>query len=71
MSVGNLSNPLEGPTADYPADGPELKRCEQCGRVGVRGFQTYTTHAPAPITVCAAKAACRKRWPRTAPVDFA
>jgi ribosomal protein L28 len=52
------------------------RRCEQCGREGVRGFRTI----PAvfvdwlqgrgvepfwnpPITVCAAEKACRRRWP--------
>ncbi|MFF3300941.1 hypothetical protein [Streptomyces sp. NPDC002908] len=71
MAVGNLGNPLEGPTADYPADGPDLKRCEQCGRVGIRLFETLKTHGWKPITVCSAKAACRKRWPKQQTDDAA
>jgi hypothetical protein len=43
-------------------------RCEQCGRVGTRGFKVlgdFTDergHIPR-IVVCAAVTACRKRWP--------
>lgn len=57
-----------------------MKRCHQCGRTGTRGFTT----APAatvdyipdiepfevgPFVECASKAACRKRWPKTAMED--
>lgn len=49
------------------------RQCEQCGRVGTRGFKTYpAVRLPshlgggmtAPITVCLADKACRSRWPR-------
>lgn len=52
------------------------RRCDQCGRVGSRGFRSLPAE---PIelngmvvveadqfTECAAKAACRKRWPKPA-----
>lgn len=45
-------------------------RCEQCGRVGTRGFKRYPTFthhmfgAIPPITVCSNTNACRKRWPK-------
>jgi hypothetical protein len=39
------------------------QRCEQCGRVGTRGFKTIpATEYTTPITVCANGNACRKRW---------
>lgn len=50
--------------------------CAQCGRVGTRAFKTlpavYVDWRPCgvepfwtdPITICAAVAACRRRWPR-------
>jgi len=53
----------------------DSRRCEQCGREGVRGFRTIPAvfvdwlrgvepfWNPA-ITVCAAEKACRARWPR-------
>jgi hypothetical protein len=45
------------------------RRCEQCGREGVRGFRRLggfdTPHGYAPpLTVCANGNACRKRWPK-------
>lgn len=50
------------------------QRCEQCGRVGVRGFRTYPDedvfHGDQLVaaahcrTECANKNACRKRWPK-------
>ncbi|MFF4090363.1 DNA translocase FtsK [Streptomyces nigra] len=53
-----------------PADGSKardvfVRRCEQCGRVGRRGFQTLANEEQdVPITVCANKVACRRRWPK-------
>ena len=52
--------------------GAKKQRCEQCGRRGTRGFtvligevegDTLTVNIP-PITTCANKNACRKRWPK-------
>ncbi|MEU6342177.1 hypothetical protein ABZ883_14695 [Streptomyces sp. NPDC046977] len=45
---------------------PAPASCEQCGRTGSRGFRTLTAPDIKPITVCANKAACRKRWPKPA-----
>jgi hypothetical protein len=46
---------------------PPLPYCQQCGRIGNRGFRTFPanpeTGAPA-ITVCANTTACAKRWPK-------
>ncbi|MFF7147536.1 hypothetical protein ACFZAO_05615 [Streptomyces griseoaurantiacus] len=45
-------------------------RCEQCGRTGTRGFRTLTDDEHnVRITVCTAKTACRKRWPKQARDD--
>jgi len=49
-----------------PADGSKsrdlyARYCEQCGRVGKRGFKNLIDPS---ITVCANKNACRKRWPK-------
>ena len=45
---------------------PTLPYCQQCGRIGNRGFRTFPanpeTGAPA-ITVCVNTTACAKRWP--------
>ena len=51
-----------------PADGSKsraiyVKCCEQCGRIGKRGFETLARD-DVSITVCTARAACRKRWPK-------
>ncbi|MEE6264945.1 hypothetical protein V2E29_04690 [Streptomyces diastatochromogenes] len=65
MTIASHSNPLTGPQPAGAASGPELQRCEQCGRVGVRGFRVLpATEYTKPITLCASKAACRKRWPK-------
>ncbi|MFE0845315.1 DNA translocase FtsK [Streptomyces rochei] len=53
-----------------PADGSRaravyVRRCEQCGRIGKRGFQTIDGDEHT-VTQCAARAACRKRWPKPA-----
>lgn len=49
------------------------RHCEQCGRTGTRGFTTIPgvtlphptlNLATDPITICANKNACRKRWPK-------
>ena len=51
-----------------PADGSKardvyVKYCEQCGRIGKRGFRKLINEHGS-LTVCTAKAACRKRWPK-------
>ncbi|MGW8703296.1 DNA translocase FtsK [Streptomyces eurythermus] len=59
-----------------PADGSNArelhaKYCEQCARVGRRGFRTLTNDEHGiSVTVCANKNACRKRWPKP-PIDEA
>lgn len=60
----------------------EIKRCEQCGRTGTRGFRFFPAEdvifddagqvaiIPAlSMTECANKTACRKRWPKTRDED--
>lgn len=55
-----------------PADGSKARDvharyCEQCGRIGRRGFKTLADDEHGiSITVCANKNACRKRWPKPA-----
>ena len=55
-----------------PADGSRardvfVRRCEQCGRIGKRGFQTLTNDEhDIRITECSNRTACRKRWPKPA-----
>jgi len=71
----NLLNDMQergyvGPANGSAARTIHVQRCEQCDRIGVRGFTTYPKHEPRPLTVCSNKAACRKRWP-TPPVDEA
>jgi hypothetical protein len=48
---------------------PGTKKCDQCGRTGTRLFETLTAPGFPPITLCTAKAACRKRWPKPARDD--
>ncbi|CAM5249846.1 hypothetical protein SGLAM104S_01599 [Streptomyces glaucescens] len=58
-----------------PADGSRarnvfVRRCEQCSRIGKRGFKTLASEEhDVQITVCSNRAACRKRWPRPARDD--
>jgi hypothetical protein len=47
------------------------QRCEQCGRVGTRGFKTVGGEyefegrlVGQSYTVCASTQACRRRWPK-------
>ncbi|MEU5742007.1 DNA translocase FtsK [Streptomyces tendae] len=55
-----------------PADGSKartvhVRRCEQCGRIGKRGFHTHIDDKhDIRIRVCANRTACRKRWPKPA-----
>jgi hypothetical protein len=68
----NLLDELEQRGYVGPADGTKarnihVRRCEQCGRIGKRGYQTLGDDDHGiRITVCANKAACRKRWPKPA-----
>ncbi|MFD4547224.1 DNA translocase FtsK [Streptomyces sp. NPDC058466] len=66
-----LLNELEQQGHVGPADGSKsrdvhVRCCEQCGRIGKRGFKNFIDPS---ITVCANKAACRKRWPKPARDD--
>jgi DNA translocase FtsK/SpoIIIE-like protein len=54
---------LVGPAHGSRSRDVYVQRCEQCGRVGRRGFRTHSSEH-AEVTVCASKTACRKRWPR-------
>ena len=59
-----------GPAEGSRARNVLARRCEQCGRIGRRGFHTHADHERGIyITVCANKAACRKRWPTPARDD--
>jgi hypothetical protein len=51
-------------TCRHQVTASEVRRCEQCGREGTRFFTTLAAPGVAPITVCTAKAACRKRRPK-------
>ena len=69
--ANNLLNELERQGHVGPADGSKsrdvyARYCEQCGRIGKRGFKNLIDPA---ITVCANKNACRKRWPKPARDD--
>lgn len=50
-----------------------FKKCDQCGRVGTRGFKTVPithkgpTDGIASFTVCVNNRACQGRWLR--PID--
>lgn len=67
MTTNGHTNPLEGPPLARFAAGPELQRCSQCGRLGVRGYRMLTNDEhDIRITLCANKNACRKRWPKPA-----
>ncbi|MFF3998554.1 DNA translocase FtsK [Streptomyces cyaneofuscatus] len=59
-----------GPAFGSHARDVYVRRCDQCGRIGKRAFSVLEAPGIAPITVCTAKTACRKRWPKP-PVDDA
>lgn len=73
--AANLLDELEKRGHVGPADGTKARTvyvrcCEQCGRIGRRGFRTLASEEQdVRITVCTAKAACRKRWPKPARDD--
>ncbi|MYS16591.1 DNA translocase FtsK [Streptomyces sp. SID4982] len=59
-----------GPVDGSNARALHAKYCEQCGRIGRRGFRTLADDEHRiSITVCANKSACRKRWPKPARDD--
>jgi hypothetical protein len=69
--ANNLLNELEEHGHVGPVDGSKsravyVRYCEQCGRIGKRGFKNHIDPA---ITVCTNKNACRKRWPKPARDD--
>lgn len=64
MTDQNTSSLLDGPEGEPAASGPELRKCDQCGRIGTRLFETLRAPGIKPITVCMARSACRKRWPK-------
>jgi hypothetical protein len=56
-----------------PADGSKardvhVRYCEQCGRIGKRGFRNLI-HENGSLTECSNRQACRKRWPKPARDD--
>jgi hypothetical protein len=54
-----------GPANGSAARTLHAQYCQQCGRIGRRGFQTLASDQhDISITVCANKTACRKRWPK-------
>lgn len=40
-----------------------VRYCEQCGRIGKRGFRNLI-HENGSLTECSNRQACRKRWPK-------
>lgn len=58
-----------------PAEGSRARHilarhCEQCGRIGKRGFRALRNDEHGiQITECSNRAACRKRWPKPARDD--
>ncbi|MFJ9671402.1 DNA translocase FtsK [Streptomyces sp. NPDC101221] len=57
-----------GPAFGSRAGAVYVRRCEQCGRIGKRGFQTIGADEHT-VTQCVARTACRKRWPKPARDD--
>jgi hypothetical protein len=66
-----LLNELEQQGHIGPADGSKAREvyvryCEQCGRIGKRGFQALANEEHGiRITECSNRRACHKRWPKT------
>jgi hypothetical protein len=68
-----LLNELEQQGHVGPADGSKardvhVRYCEQCGRIGKRGFRNLI-HENGSLTECSNRQACRKRWPKPARDD--
>jgi hypothetical protein len=71
--AANLLNELEQLGYVGPADGSKAREvyvryCEQCGRIGKRGFRNLIGEHGS-LTECSNRAACRKRWPKPARDD--
>lgn len=71
--ANNLLNQLEQQGHVGPAIGSQsrevyVRYCEQCGRIGKRGFHNLI-HENGSLTECSNRAACRKRWPKPARDD--
>ena len=73
--ANNLLDELHNRGYVGPADGSKartlhVRYCEQCGRVGKRGFRTLSNDEHGiRITECSNRRACRKRWPKPARDD--
>lgn len=68
-----LLNELEQQGHVGPANGTQardvyVRYCEQCGRIGKRGFRNLI-HENGSLTECSNRQACRKRWPKPARDD--
>jgi hypothetical protein len=66
--ANNLLNELEQQGHVGPADGSKsrdvyVRYCEQCGRIGKRGFRNLI-HENGSLAECSNRQACRKRWPK-------
>ena len=71
--AANLLNELEQRGHVGPADGSKAREvyvryCEQCARIGKRGFRDLIGEHGS-LTECSNRAACRKRWPKPARDD--
>jgi hypothetical protein len=67
---GVLVSPDRAEQREAVVKKPRLKTCEQCGRIGTRGFTLYPATAVwRQIVVCANVNACRKRWPKAVTPD--
>jgi hypothetical protein len=71
--AANLLDELEQQGHIGPADGSKSRKvhvryCEQCGRIGKRGFRNLI-HENGSLTECSNRQACRKRWPKPARDD--
>jgi hypothetical protein len=54
-----------GPAIGSQARDVYVRCCEQCGRIGRRGFQVLVDEEHGiRVTQCANRQACRKRWPK-------
>ncbi|MFE4818564.1 DNA translocase FtsK [Streptomyces sp. NPDC056704] len=68
--ANNLLNELQQQGWVGPADGSKARDvyaryCEQCGRIGRRGFRNLINEHGS-LTECSNRQACRKRWPKPA-----
>lgn len=71
--ANNLLNELQSRGYVGPADGSRarevyVRHCEQCGRIGKRGFRNLINEHGS-LTECSNRQACRKRWPKPARDD--